>query len=66
MHHAIFGQPERNNGGQYGKPGKNKRENDIKAYVKAGLFHRVPDNKLIELIKLIKFIELREQKVNLS
>jgi hypothetical protein len=39
MYHTIFGQAKRNNGGQYGKPGEDKRNNDIKAYVEAGLFH---------------------------
>jgi hypothetical protein len=60
MQHAIFSQPEGNNGGKYGKAGEYKRENDIKAYVKAGLFHGISDNKMIELIKLTKLIELSE------
>ena len=39
MHHAIFSQPEGENGSKYSKAGENKRKNDIKAYVKAGMYH---------------------------
>ena len=58
MHHAIFGQAEGNNGRKYGETGENERKNDIKAYVKAGMFHGMQNNKLIELVKLIELIEL--------
>ena len=56
MDHAIFGQPEGYNGRKYRKAGKNKRENDIKAYVKTGMFHRIKDSKVIELIKMIGWL----------
>jgi hypothetical protein len=36
-----MGQPIGDYGGKYGKAGENKRENNIQAYVKAGLFHGI-------------------------
>jgi hypothetical protein len=53
VHHAVFGQPKRHNGGQYGKPGKNKRKNDIKAYVKAGLFHDMLSDKFVQTMLIM-------------
>ena len=41
MHHTVFGQAKGNDGCQYGKAGENKRKYNIKAYVKAGMFHGV-------------------------
>jgi hypothetical protein len=41
VHHAIFGQPEGDNGRKNSKTGENKRKNDIKAYVKTGMFHGI-------------------------
>jgi hypothetical protein len=53
MQHAVFGQPKRHDGGQYGKPGENKRENDINAYVKTGLFHDVLSDKFVQTMLIM-------------
>jgi len=53
MHHAIFGQPKRHNRGKNGKPGENKWQNDIKAYVKAGLFHEMYSDKLVQTMLIM-------------
>jgi hypothetical protein len=47
MHDPIFGQPEGYDGCEYGKTGKNKRKNDVKADIKTGLLHGVLANKLV-------------------
>jgi len=53
MDHAIFGQAEGNYGRKYGKAGENKRKNDIKAYVKAGMFHEMLSDKLVQTILIM-------------
>jgi len=41
MNHPVFCKPKGHDGRQNAKPGENKRDNDIKTYVKARLFHGV-------------------------
>jgi hypothetical protein len=53
MHQTIFGQTEGYDGGEYGKAGENKRENDVKAYIKTGMLHGVLTDKIVQIMLIM-------------